>query len=164
MSQNIWIFIVLFIVILGIALVVMSSKKKCKYYKENGKCVDECKNKIWDFTTKSCVESCPSGTIETDEFVPYGWKQCYKLDISKCESTKAVKFTTEGIKCVDECSSDDITFIDGSEKLCIEKCDGYIHPVTFKCLDSCGVDYPYEVTEKDSYGVIYKGCSDVKQQ
>lgn len=156
LSPIFWVFLVIVIVILG---ALMLRKKECKLYKEDGKCVDECKNKIWDFTTKSCVESCPSGTKEFDEGQP-GWLQCHKLDISKCESTKAVKFTTEGIKCVDECGSDDITFIDGSEKLCIEKCDGYIHPVTFKCLDSCGGDYPYEVTETDSYGVIFKGCSD----
>lgn len=165
MSQNIWIFIVVLVVILGIALVVMSSKKKCKYYKENGKCVDECKNKIWDFTTQSCVVSCPSGTEQSDSLVS-GWNQCLKRDeINNCITAKAIKVTPEGFKCLDGCSIDDLVLLlEQDKKLCIERCNGYIHPVTFKCLDSCSGDFPYETTETDSNGNNYGVCSDVKQQ
>jgi len=172
MSQNIWIFIVVLIVVLGIALVVMSSKKKCKYYKEDGKCVDECKNKIWDFTTKSCVESCPTGTIEinsNDGVLPYPpeWKACNKVIDEKCvkDEKLRLKLTSDGVVCVDSFDTNDIIL--GEENglsIAIDKCDGYIHPITLKCLDSCGGEFPYEVTEKNSYGVIIKLCSVTKQQ
>ena len=174
MSQNIWIFIVVLIVILGIALVVMSSKKKCKYYKENGKCVDKCVNKIWDFTTKSCVKSCPVGTLEinstnNDGILPYPpeWKACNKVIDEKCvkDGKSRLKLTPDGVVCVDSFDTNDIIVAEGDEYIAaIDKCDGYIHPITLKCLDSCGGEFPYELKEKTSNGVIFKVCSDVKQQ
>ena len=174
MSQNIWIFIVLFIVILGIALLFMSSKKTCKLYKEDGKCVDECKNKIWDFTTKSCVQSCPSGTIEinstnNDGVLPYPpqWKACNKNIDEKCvkDGKLRLKLTPDGVVCVDSFDTNDIILGEQNGlSIAINECEGYLHPITLKCLDSCGGEFPYELKEKTSNGVIFKVCSDVKQQ
>lgn len=158
-SPIFWVFLVLVIVIVG---ALMLRKKECKLYKEDGKCVDECKNKIWDFTTQSCVESCPSGTFEYD--AEAGWKQCNKKKIIDCPVDKVTKFTTDGIECVNECSSNDIVYNDDGKRVCFEKCNGYFHPITYKCLDSCSGEFPYKTTIIDSDGRNFNMCSETKQQ
>ena len=142
-SPIFWVFLVLVIVIVG---ALMLRKKECKLYKEDGKCVSKCNNRIYDFTTRSCVSACPSGTFEAN--YSDGWKVCTKceegkvpyngscIESAKCISDgKKIKGTPDGPICLDSCENDDFIV---DKYYCVDKCEGSIHPITFKCLSSCG--------------------------
>lgn len=152
MSLIIWfLLLVLVIVILG---VLMSRKKECTHFKENGKCVDTCINKIYDYTTESCVSKCPTGTSEI--MLDGGWKVCSKcpdgkaykdgscIDQSSCKDYGYLKITKNGVECVNNCGSGYIGIRESNSQYCLPDCKSSedINPITLKCRSSCPPDFP----------------------
>jgi hypothetical protein len=148
-------------------IIIVNRLNKCKYYKKDGKCVNKCDSKIYDFTTGSCVESCPSRSVEISGLYDTEWKHCVnEVDENKCEAEgkNIPRITEKGFECVKSCRDGDFISSDADGIIgCIPKCSGYIHPVTFKCVNSCGGDFPYTSTGKDSNGVTIKFCSDKQE-
>jgi hypothetical protein len=147
MSGMFWIFAVIIAVIIIVGVGLAMKKKECDNYKENGKCVDKCENKIYDFTTGSCVESCPSGTVEISDG---DWKGCTKCPegkiykdgscIDQKECNGVYKVTKNGLECVNNCGEGYFS----QDGLCIPDCklSQAIHPITFKCVNKCPEDFP----------------------
>jgi len=181
-SPIVWVLLVLFIVVVG---VLMFRKKECKYYKEDGKCVTTCKNKIWDFKSKSCVAACPVGTFERQIDIKEGtidnekivqweqWKICTEcpegkvyyngscIDEEKCLSDgKKLRFDRYGITCVDSC--DPKNEEEKDTNYCFEKnpnpCSnqGLIHPITRECCANEKNFSNYYIEIKDKRGNFLK--------
>lgn len=174
-SPIVWVFLVLVIVIIG---ALMLRKKECKLYKEDGKCVDKCKNKIYDYKSKSCVASCPTGTFEKNVTVQNEqWKVCTEcpegkisyngtcIDEEKCLSDgKKLRIGRYGITCVDSCDADKDSEIDNN--YCFEKSlkpcsSGLYNPITRECCDD-KKNFANEFIEiKDKtgkYGIGVRAC------